>query len=209
MELDFRKLNATKLYDFSKEQEKLTFEVYDKLFELYNISVIDIKDSIYSTFSSALENPFSLFIPKICYFITNKNKENSFYLFIVSKIEKTIKGGHLPAQLETLQIWGLKDLNEDFGYISINKKSLMDKVAGIFNSYNINFKNRDFKEFYVIGNDKFKTITFLTPKRKEIIKSFQDRDFKLEIKNSILCFGLLKDLSVGNALIIAEFLQRI
>ncbi|MFC3157787.1 hypothetical protein SAMN05443633_104135 [Chryseobacterium arachidis] len=209
MDLHIRKLNSNKLFDFSKEEEKLIFEVFDELFKLYDISVVDIKGSLYDKFSSDIGNPFSLFVPKICYFVTDKHKRNSFNLFIVRKIEKTIKGGRLPAQLETLQIWGLKDLNEDFGYISINKKSFMDKLAGIFSSFNINFNDRDFKDFYVVGNDKFKTMAFLATKRKEIIKSFPDEDFKLEIKNNILSFGLPKELSVENALIVSKFLYEI
>lgn len=52
MELDFRKLNVKKLFDFSKEEENLIFEVYDKLFELYDIAVIEIKDSPLHEFNS-------------------------------------------------------------------------------------------------------------------------------------------------------------
>ncbi|GAA5101350.1 hypothetical protein GCM10023210_40960 [Chryseobacterium ginsengisoli] len=209
MDLDFRKLNSTKLFDFSKEEENLIAEVYHQLFEIYDISIINIEDSIYNQFSSDSENPFSLFTPKICYFITDKNKENPFYLFIVNKIEKTIKGGRLPAQLETLQIWGLKKLDEDCGFISVNKKKWADKIAGIFSSFNVNFKDRDFKDYYVLGSDQFKTMTFLNSKRKETIKSFSDEDFKLEVKNNILSFGLPKELSVDNTLLVSNFLEKI
>lgn len=170
MDLDFRKLNSTKLFDFSKEEENLIAEVYHKLFEIYDISIINIEDSIYDQFSSDSENPFSLFTPKICYFITDKNKENPFYLFIVNKIEKIIKGGRLPAQLETLQIWGLKKLDEDCGFISVNKKKWADKIAGIFSSFNVNFKDRDFKDYYVLGSDQFKTMTFFKFKKKRNYK---------------------------------------
>jgi hypothetical protein len=78
MDLDFRKLDAHKLFDFSKEEEQLIFEIYDRLFELYNISVLHIEDSLYSKFSSDIQNPFSLFIPKICYFITDKDQKILF-----------------------------------------------------------------------------------------------------------------------------------
>jgi hypothetical protein len=209
MDLDIRKLNSNKLFDFSKEEENLIFEVYDKLFELYDISVVDSKDSLYNTFNSDTENPFSLFIPKICYFITDKHKANSFYLYIISKIERTIKGGRQPAQLETLQMWGLRKLEEDFDYISINKKKWADKIAGIFSSFNINFKDRDFRDFYVLGSNTFKTKAFLTTKRKEIIKSFPNENFKLEIKNTALSFGLPEILTVENAILISKFLEEI
>jgi len=209
MDLDFRKLDSHKLFDFSKEEEKLIFEIYDKLFELYNISVVNIEDSLYPKFSSDIENPFSLFIPKICYFITDKDKKHSFYLFVVSKIQKTWKGGKMPVEYDTLQLWGLKDIHEDFGYISITKKKLIDKIAGMFSNFTINFKDRDFKDFYVLGSDKFKAMAFLTSKRKECIKNFPDENFQLEIKNSILSFGLPKILTAENAILISKFVEEI
>ena len=45
-------------------------------------------------------------------------------------------------------------------------KKLMDKIAGIFNSFSINFKDPDFKDFYVVGSDSFKTMSFLTQKKR-------------------------------------------
>ena len=52
-------------------------------------------------------------------------------------------------------------------------------------------------------------MAFLNSERKEKIKSFPDEDFKLEIKNNILCFGLPKNLSVENTLITAAFLEKL
>lgn len=208
MELDFRKLDVTKLFDFSKEEEKLIFEIYDNLIEIYSISVMNIEDSPYSQFTSKSENP--LIIPKICYSITNKNNTSHFYLFIVNKIETTVKGARTNSKFDTLQCLGFKKLDENFDFISINKKKLADKFAGIFNSYNINFKDdRDFNDFYVLGSDKYKTMTFLNPARKEIIKHFPDEDFHLEIKNDILSFAIPKKLTLNHALIISNFLEQI
>lgn len=62
MELDFRKLNTNKLFDFSKEQEKLIFKIYDALFAIYDLSVIPITDSPFQDFHAAGGN---LFMPKI------------------------------------------------------------------------------------------------------------------------------------------------
>jgi hypothetical protein len=76
VELDFRNLNVKKLFDFSKEEENLIFEVYDKLFEIYDIAVIEIKASPFHEFNSAEEIP--LFTPKIGYFITDK--KTKFFL---------------------------------------------------------------------------------------------------------------------------------
>ncbi|SHL66680.1 hypothetical protein [Chryseobacterium polytrichastri] len=208
MELDFRKLDVIKLFDFSKEEEKLIFEIYDKLIESYSISVINIEDSPYNQFISKSENP--LIIPKICYYITNKNNTTGFYLFIINKIETTVKGARTNNKFDTLQCLGFKKLDEDFNFISINKKKFADKIAGIFSSFNINFKDdRDFKDFYVLGSDKYKTMEFLNPTRKEIIKSFPDEDFHLEIKNDILSFAIPKKLTLNNALIISNFLKQI
>lgn len=50
---------------------------------------------------------------------------------------------------------------------------------------------------------------FLTPTRKEIIQSFPDKDFRLEVKNTILSIGIPKKLSVNNTLSIAKFLEEI
>jgi hypothetical protein len=207
MELDLRKLDAAKLFDFSKEQEQLIFDIYDRLFGIYDISVVAIEDSPFQTFNSGEEK--SLFSPKICYFITDKNKENAFYLFIVNKIGTTVKGARTTALYDSLQIWGMKKLNEDFGYISINIKKWTDKIAAIFSRFNVNFKDSDFKDFYVLGSDKYKATNFLDTQRKELIKKFPDEDFILEIKNNILLFGLPKNLSEKNAFIVAEFLKKI
>lgn len=208
MDLDYRELDITKFSDFTEQDETLIIEVYDKLSELYDLIVVDIEDSPYKKFSS--HEVYPLFVPKICYFVIDKNNTNTFYLFIVSKVGISWRGTHLGRKFDTLQFWGLKELNENLGYISVNKKSLMDKIAGIFNSFNINFKeDRDFKNFYVLGNDKYKTMSFLNPKRKEIIKAFPNKDFQLEVKNNILSFGLPKVLSLDHALQISKFLKDI
>lgn len=208
MDLDHRELGITNFFDFTEQDEKLIIEVYDKLSELYDLTIVDIEDSLYKKFAS--DDLYSLLIPKICYVVTHKNNIDSFHLFIVSKVGITSRGTHLSRKFDTLQLWGLKKLNENLGYISVNKKSLMDKIAGVFNSFNINFKDdRDFKDFYVLGSDKYKTMTFLNPARKEIIKSFPDEDFHLEIKNDILSFTIPKKLTLNNALIISDFLEQI
>ncbi|MFZ4928792.1 hypothetical protein [Chryseobacterium sp. Mn2064] len=200
----------TKLFDFSNEEEKLISKVYDKLFEMYDISVIDIENSPYNQFKSEQDDLSPLFTPKICYFITDKNKTYSFYLFIVNKGGTTFRGARADNKLDILQIWGLKMLEDDFGFISVNKKSLADKVAGIFSNFNINFKeNRDFKDFYVLGSDPYKTMSFLDNRRKGLIKSFPDEDFKLRVKNNIISFGLPKELTVENAEIVSKFLKEI
>jgi hypothetical protein len=85
----------------------------------------------------------------------------------------------------------------------------MDKVAGIFSSFNVNFTDREFKDFYVVGNDQFKIMNFLNPKRKETIKNFPNEDFKLEVRNTILSFGIPDILTMENAEIISKFLEEI
>ncbi|MBL7881566.1 MAG: hypothetical protein JNN23_17165, partial [Chryseobacterium gambrini] len=139
----------------------------------------------------------------------DENRQNSFYLFILSKIGTNAKGARTTTSYDSLQIWGMKKLSSDFGFISVNRKKWADKIAGIFSSFTVNFKDRDFKDFYVLGSDPFKTQSFLNSGRKEVIKSFPDEDFKLEIKNDLLSFALPKELSVQNALLVAKFLEEI
>lgn len=209
MDLDFRKLYVTKLFDFSKEEEKLIIEIYDQLSKIYSISVVEIKDSPYHQFCFDNANPLKT--PKICYYITNKDKTNTFYLFITNTIINTIgassTGTRTADKYDSLEIWGLKKLDDDFGFISVKRKSIADKIAAIFSSSNIHFK--DFKDFCFQGSDSSKTLAFLNTRRREIIKSFPDENFKLEIKNSILEFGLPKTLNVNNALIVSKFLNEI
>ncbi|MDR6458368.1 MULTISPECIES: hypothetical protein [Chryseobacterium] len=207
MDLDYRKHDMTRFSDFTEEDEKLITEVYDQLSDSYDISVIDIQDSPYEQFSS--HDLYPIFIPKICYSLKDRNKDNPFYLYIVSKVGMASRGGRLGRKYDTVQLWGLKKLEQDFGYISINKKRLMDKIAGIFTSFNINFKDHDFKDFYVLGSDQYKAMNFLNSKRKETIQSFPNENFKLEVRNTILSFGLPEILTTGNAEIISKFLNEI
>ncbi len=207
MDPDYRKYDVTRFFDFTEEDEKLITEVFDLLSESYDISVIDSKESPYEQFSS--HDIYSLFIPQICYLVKGKTQKSSFYLFIVSKVGITSRGGRLGRKYDTIQLWGLKELDENFGYIFLNKKKLMDKIAGIFSSFNVNFKDRDFKDFYVVGNDQFKVMNFLTQQRKNTIKSFPNEDFKLEVRNSILSFGIPDILTVESAEIISKFLNEI
>lgn len=208
MELDFRKLLVSKLFGFSRKDEELIMNVYDQLFEHYNISVIDIKDSPYHEFKTDDPNLFKT--PEICYYITNKGKTNQFYLFIMNVIGTSARGARMTDHKDTLEIWGLKKLDDDFGFISVNKKNFADKIAGIFSRFNVNFKeNQDFKDFYVLGSDPYKTMTFLNPHRKEVIKAIPDEDFKIEVKNNLLSFGLPKVLNIENALITADFMENI
>lgn len=209
MELDFRQLYITKLFNFSKEEEKLIIEIYDELSKIYSISVIDIENSPYHQF--CFDNANHLKTPKICYFITNRDKTNTFYLFIINTIVNTIgpssTGTRATDKYDSLEIWGLKKLDDDFGFISIARKNIADKIAGIFSSSDNNFK--DFKNYSFQGSDAYKTLAFLNTKRKEIIKAFPDKDFRLDIKNNILEFGLPKTLNANNALIVSKFLNEI
>ncbi|WP_336964942.1 hypothetical protein [Chryseobacterium contaminans] len=208
MELDFRKLFVTKLFSFSKEDEELIFEIYDRLSAIYDISMVDIEDSPYSQFRS--QDIDFLQEPKLCYSITSKNKTEISYLFIVNLIGTTIRGARTTDKYDSLEVWGLKEVHEDFGFISINKKKLADRIAGIFSSFNVNFNNnKDFRDFYVLGSDPYKTMTFLSPKRKEIIKSISDEDFKIEVKSNIVGLRISKALSVDNALMVSKFLEEI
>ncbi|MEF9478080.1 hypothetical protein OWR28_10595 [Chryseobacterium sp. 1B4] len=206
MDPDYRKYDVTRFFDFTEQDEKLITEIYDLLSLSYDISVIDIKESPYEQFSSF--DMYPLFIPRICYLVKDVNN-TPFYLFIVSKVGINSKGGRLDRKYDTIQLWGLKNLEEDFGYISINKKKLMDRIAGIFSRFTINFKDHDFKDFYVVGSDSFKTMSFLTTQRKEMIKNFPDEGFKLEVRNSILSFGIPDILTAENAEMISKFLNEI
>ncbi|RXM51112.1 hypothetical protein [Chryseobacterium sp. CH25] len=126
MELDFRKLYVTQLFDFSKEDEKLILEIYDQLSVIYDVSAVDIEDSPYNQFKS--QNIDFLEEPKLCYHITSKSKTNTFYLFIVNLIGTSAKGSRTTDKYDTLEVWGLKRLEEDFGFISINKKILQTEL---------------------------------------------------------------------------------
>ncbi|AZA83876.1 hypothetical protein C1637_13410 [Chryseobacterium lactis] len=208
MELDFRKLYVTKLFDFSKEDEELIFEIYDHLSAIYDISVIDIENSPYDQFKSHYVD--FLQEPKLCYSITNKRNTSTFYLFIVNLIGTSIRGARTTDKYDSLELWGLKETHEDYGFISINKKKLADRIAGIFSRFNINSKeNRDFKDFYVLGSDPYKTMAFLTSQRKVTIKSISDEDFNLQIKNNIIGLRIPKAMRVDNALMISKFFEEI
>lgn len=52
-------------------------------------------------------------------------------------------------------------------------------------------------------------MSFLDNRRKEVIKSFPDEDFKLVVKNNIISFGLPKELTVENAEMVSKFLEEI
>lgn len=208
MELDFRKLYVTKLFDFSKEDEELIFKIYDQLSAIYEIAIIDIEDSPYSRFKS--QNIDFLVEPKLCYRITTKNKTDTFYLFIVNLIGTSIRGARMTDKYDSLEAWGLKEMKEGFGFISINRKSLADRIAGIFSNSNINFKqNKDFKDFYVLGSDPDKTIRFLSSERKELVKSIVSENFKIEVKNNIIGLRILNALSIEGSLVISKFLEEI
>ncbi|WP_347216824.1 hypothetical protein [Chryseobacterium sp.] len=208
MELDFRKLYVTKLFDFSKEDEELFFTIYEQLSAIYDISMTDIEDSPYHQFKP--QKIDFLHEPKLCYKMTTKNKSSTFYLFIVNSIGTTIRGARTTDKYDSLEVWGLKEMKEEFGFISINRKKLADRIAGMFSNFKVNFKeNKDFKDFYVLGSDPSKTMAFLNPDRKEIIKSIADEDFKIEVKNNIAGLRISKALSIENTLIVSKFLAEV
>lgn len=208
MELDFRKLYITKLFDFSKENEELIFNIYDQLSAVYKINMIDIEDSPYDKFKS--QNIDFLEEPKLCYKVTTQSAPNTFYLFIVNLVGTSLRGARMTDKYDSLEIWGIKEMSEDFGFISINRKSMADRIAGIFSNFNINYKqNKDFKDFYVLGSDSYKTIRFLNPERKEAIRSISSQNFKLEVKNNIAGLRILNALNIESPFIISKFLEKI
>ncbi|SDI90247.1 hypothetical protein [Chryseobacterium jejuense] len=208
MELDFRKLYVTKLFDFSKEDEELILEIHNQLSAIYDVTVVDIEDSPYHQFKS--QNIDFLEEPKLCYHITTKSKTSTFYLFIVNLIETSFRGARNTDKYDSLEIWGLKEMKEDFAFISINRKNLADRIAGIFSNFNINFKeNKDFKDYYVLGSDPYKTMTFLNSERKEAIKFIPYENFKIEVKNNITGLRIPNALNVEHAVTVSKFLEEI
>jgi len=208
MELDFRKLYVTKLFDFSKKDEELIFDIYDRLSEMYEITLIDIEESPYSKFKS--QNIDFLEEAKLCYRVTTKSPAGTFYLFIVNLVGTSIRGARMTDKYDSLEVWGLKEMNEDFGFISINRKNLADRIAGIFSNCNINYKqNKDFRDFYVLGSDSYKTIKFLNPERKEAIKSISSKNFKIEVKNNIVGLRIVNALNIESPFIISKILKEI
>lgn len=205
MELDFRKLYITQLFDFSKEDEEMIFTIYERLSFIYEVDMIDIQDSPYARFKSQNIDFFEE--PKLCYHI--KTKTGAFYLFIVNLIGTSTRGARMTDKYDSLEAWGFKEMKEDFGFISINRKSLTDRIAGIFSNFSVNCnENKDFKDFHVLGSDPYKTMQFLNPKRKEIIKSISE-DFNMEVKNNIVGLRMQKALNVNNALAVSKFLEEI
>ncbi|WP_164976852.1 hypothetical protein [Chryseobacterium sp. CH1] len=105
---------------------------------------------------------------------------------------------------------GTKEIRGRLWFYFYQQKNLADRIAGIFSNFNINFKeNKDFKDFYVLGSDPYKTMKFLNPKRKETIKSISDDHFKIEVKNSIAGLRIPKALNIDNALMVSKFLEEI
>ncbi|SEW12224.1 hypothetical protein SAMN05421841_1149 [Chryseobacterium wanjuense] len=205
--MDFGEELNVKLFRFSEEQKKQIFKLYDKLCEFYKVSVIDIKDSPLFQFKPIVEN--KKFVPEICYLIESEGG-SVFYLYIVTRLI-TYHKKYGNTEIEVLEIWGLKELDENYENISIYKKTFADHIVGFFNIFDIHTKDdSEFdKKFCILGKNKNKTLQFLNSKRrKELIKKFPDEDFKLEVKNNILSFGLQKELTNSRALQISKFLKE-
>ena len=206
MNFNSREINYVKLFTFSEEQKKQVFKVYDRLCEIYNVSVVDIKDSPLFEFKPIVEN--YNFTPQICYLVKSEN--SSFYLYIITRIVH-YKGKHGGRTEEFLEVWGLKELNENFGDILVRKETFSDKITELFKSFDIDFDDdlQFSKTFYVLVENEAKTRTFLNQPRRQLLKSFPDKDFQLEVKNNILSFGLPKKLSLSRVLQISKFLKDI
>jgi hypothetical protein len=206
MNFNSREINSVKLFTFTEEQKKQVFKVYDRLCEIYNASVIDIKDSPLFQFKPIVEN--YNFTPQICYLVKSEN--SSFYLYIVIRIVH-YKRKHNVKTEEFLEVWGIKELDENFGDILIRKETFSDKITELFKSFDIDFdEDPQFsKTFYVLGENEIEIRTFLTQSRRQLLGSFPDKDFQLEIKNNILSFGLPKKLSIPRVLQISKFLKDI
>ncbi|EJL70467.1 hypothetical protein [Chryseobacterium populi] len=207
MNINLRDINYVKLFRFTETQKEQIFKIYDKLCEKYNVSVIDIKDSPLFRFQPIVEN--ENFTPEICYVIENKN-QSSFYLYIVIRtIKHTQKhGSHIE---EILEIWGMKKLDESYGDLTIRKETFADKIANVFGNFDISFKDdKKFNDtFSILTGNESRARLFLNPSRRQLIKSFVDEDFELELKSNILSFGLPKKLTVKRALMISKFLEKI
>jgi hypothetical protein len=78
----------------------------------------------------------------------------------------------------------MKKLSSDFGFISVNRKKWADKIAGIFSSFTVNFKDRDFKDFYVLGSDPLKTQSFLNSKEKKLSNHFLMKILSWKLKTT-------------------------
>ncbi|MCU7613811.1 hypothetical protein N0B16_05110 [Chryseobacterium sp. GMJ5] len=206
MNFNFKEINRNKLFRFTEEQKVQIFKVYDRLCEIYKISIIDVKDTPLSRFKPIVENQD--FIPHISYLV--QSESSSFYLYIITRIVR-YNSKYGSTSKEYLKVWGLKELGEDFGDIVIRKETFSDKITEIFKNFDIDFKNdRDFsKTFYVLCKNETETKKFLNKSTRQLLKSFPDKDFQLEVKNNVLSFGLPKKLSLPRLLQISEFLNEI
>ena len=107
--------------------------------------------------------------------------------------------------------WGILKLNNNLGNIIVRKETISDKVSEIFRKTEIDFPD-DYEfsnNFYVVADDKIKTITWLTNTVRKAIKEITLAEFAILIKGNTLLIGTGNQIDIETPYILAQFLTKL
>ncbi|MFZ4798231.1 MAG: hypothetical protein ACOYMA_12115 [Bacteroidia bacterium] len=112
---------------------------------------------------------------------------------------------------EECQIWGIAELEKDFGHVIIRTEKILDKINEIFNPIELDFKeDKTFsKKNYVLFSEKEKAIIGLDSFFRNTINSIPLNDYYIEIVGNILIIGTKKVVNLKDTKIISDFIKKI
>lgn len=188
--------------------EKILFqETFDKLNASFDLH-------IESNYKFNFKN-FSIFNEYEDYYTRDAFKivqANSYSHVTFTEVSYSFAGGRSgEISGREIQVWGIVNLNFDYGKILVQPETLFLKIQELINPIEIDFEeDKKFsKRYYLLASDKEKARRFFKPEVRKIFLELSGNDYFIEINNNVLIIGNKKRVHPLHGLEIANFVSHL
>lgn len=137
--------------------------------------------------------------------------ESGCYLTFI-KAGTQIPNGSGPAlDYYKYQVWASATLRSDFGRVSIQRETMVDKILSLADHTEMYFKDDPAfsKKFIVVAHDKEKAVKAMTKAFRNALMEIKADDFVIEIANSTLIIGNIQPVDPNQTVYFAEIASKL
>jgi hypothetical protein len=192
-----------------REEEVLLFKYfYDFLSQKYGAEIVD-----------ELEIPFSQ-MELFRYYKSTEHRQSlkvngkfgcAYFSILEIEYWHNVYRRDAPSSTLEYQIWGIVELQENFGHTVLRHETLEDKLEELFRPIEVKFpEDRVFnREFYILSKDEMKAHKFFNEKLRTQITDVEIDDLRLEVLNGTVMISDGKNIRGTDLSVFAKFITDI